>query len=204
MSWTGRWRGFIARWCSAFQRWVRSPQQIHGAAPPGLPTSHGMRLGDPITRKPCQGLSQRPHRAPAAWAPLTFKKMSLPWGRLRGPPGPQKWALVSQSCRRPPPALPLGQRVHGPLLAGRSRKSCHVVLKGQRAKDCSRGPVRAAGQGAGRGQGQASASQESLILLQALVRELVFFVPWSPKGGHPTWLHARRFTQVTSLSLMSA
>ena len=79
-----------------------------------------------------------------------------------------------------------------------------MVLKGQRAKDYSQDPVRAAGQGVGRGQGQASASQESLILLQALVRELFCFVPWSLKGGRPTRLHTRRFTQVTSLSLMSS
>lgn len=163
-----------------------------------LLSSHGMRVKGLSTRKSCQGLSQRPHRAPGAWAPLAFKRMNLLGERLSGLPGPREWALKSHPAKVVH-QFSLWVRECMDLCLLGSRKYCRVALKGQRAKDGSGGPVRAAGQG----QGQASASRESLILLQALVREVFCFVPWSPKGGHATEPHVRSFAQGISLPPMS-
>ena len=113
-----------------------------------LLSSHGTKLRGLSTRKSCQGLSQRPLQGPGTWVTQAVKKMSLPGRKLSGPPGPWEQTLKSQSCHQL--SLWAGKCI-GSLLAG-IKEVLLCGSQGQRAKDCSHGPVRTAGRDAGWGR----------------------------------------------------
>lgn len=129
------------------QRWVRSPEQIHGVAQPSFPSS------DPLCNK-VEGDSaseNMPRVLPEA--PSSFRGLGYLGPQENEPsqeetqwstwtPGAGFEALVLPKVSTSSPfELESAQN-----FASGIHQSCRMVLRGQRAEDCSQGPVRAAGE----------------------------------------------------------
>lgn len=137
---------------NAFPRWVRSPEQIHGAARPGLPSSvfSWDEGGGPQYQEIMPGTLPKASLSSRDLGSIGLQENEPFWGETQWLPGPQEWAVESHPAKGVHQFSRWVRECMDLCLLG-SRKYCRVALKGQRAKDGSGGSVRAAGQGAGPG-----------------------------------------------------